>query len=99
MMQHTAGELANMLKGEVDGDATVVVHKLAKIENAATGSLTFLSNPDYEGHLYSTGASVAIVSRTFTPNQPLPPSLVLIRVEDAYAAFAQLLQMVSAAMA
>ena len=98
-MQHTAAELANMLKGEVDGDPTVFVHKLAKIESAAPGSLTFLSNPDYEGHLYSTKASVAIVPLNFTANQPLPQSLVLIRVEDAYAAFAQLLELVSAAMA
>jgi UDP-3-O-[3-hydroxymyristoyl] glucosamine N-acyltransferase len=98
-MQHTAGELAQMLKGSVEGDPQVVVNALAKIEDASAGSLTFLSNPDYEGYLYTTGASVAIVPKTFQPTQSLPISLVLIRVEDSYAAFAQLLEVASASMA
>ncbi len=98
-MQHTAGELAHMLKGVVEGNSQVVVNALAKIENASTGSLTFLSNPDYEGYLYTTGASVAIVPTAFQPTQALPSSLVLIRVEDSYAAFAKLLEVASASMA
>jgi len=98
-MQHTAGDLADMLKGIVEGDSQVIVNQLSKIELASLGSLTFLSNPDYEGYLYTTGASVAIVSTTFTATQPLPAALTLIRVTDSYAAFAQLLEFASAAMA
>jgi UDP-3-O-[3-hydroxymyristoyl] glucosamine N-acyltransferase len=95
-MQHTAAELANLLNGTVEGNAETIVNQLAKIESASAGSLTFLSNPDYEGHLYSTRASIAIVSADFTPQKSLPKSLVLIRVKDAYAAFAKLLERVSA---
>jgi UDP-3-O-[3-hydroxymyristoyl] glucosamine N-acyltransferase len=54
--------------------------------------LTFLSNPKYTPFIYQTLASVAIVSHDFAPEEPLPNTLSLIRVGDAYGAFAQLLE-------
>ncbi|MDE0871155.1 MAG: UDP-3-O-(3-hydroxymyristoyl)glucosamine N-acyltransferase [Flavobacteriales bacterium] len=93
-MQRTAGELATLLSGVIEGDPTISVNRLGKIEDAESGAITFLSNPDYEGYIYDTGASVAIVSNSFRPSQQLPTSLTLIKVDDPYAAFAQLLEYV-----
>lgn len=94
-MQRTAAELADILQGRVEGDPTVSVSRLAKIEDGGPGELTFLSNPDYEGFLYNSKASVAIVSHAFVPMRKLPDTLTLLRVADPYAAFARLLEAVA----
>jgi UDP-3-O-[3-hydroxymyristoyl] glucosamine N-acyltransferase len=67
------------------------VSSLAKIEEGQTGTLSFLSNPKYENYIYTTGSSICIVNNSFTPSKPLPDTLTLVKVADAYACFAQLL--------
>ncbi|MEX0275814.1 MAG: UDP-3-O-(3-hydroxymyristoyl)glucosamine N-acyltransferase [Flavobacteriaceae bacterium] len=89
-MVFTAGQIAGILEGEVDGNPEVTVHKLAKIEEGVEGSLTFLANPKYTPHIYTTQASITIVNRDFVPEQEL--STTLIRVEDSYEAFSKLLE-------
>lgn len=91
-MEVTATALAERIGGTVEGDATVLLNRIAKIEDANAGSLTFLANAEYEPHIYTTGASAALVSQDFTANQDLPEALTLIRVADPYAAFAGILQ-------
>ena len=91
-MQQTASELAVLLNGRVVGNAEVRVRRLAKIESAGPGSVSFLSNPEYERFIYSTEASIVIVAETFEPSQDLPQDLTLLRVEDPYRAFARLLE-------
>ena len=90
-MEFTAEQIAGLLQGEVDGNPSATVQGLAKIEEGSNGSLSFLSNPKYEEFIYTTGSSICIVNKTFIPSKPLPSSLTLIRVEDAYACFAKLL--------
>ncbi|MCW5899105.1 MAG: UDP-3-O-(3-hydroxymyristoyl)glucosamine N-acyltransferase [Flavobacteriales bacterium] len=90
-MQFTAAQIAELLGGEVDGDPQVLVNDLAKIEEARSGTLTFLANPKYTEHLYTTGASIAIVAAAFEPQRTLPKRLTLIRVGDPRAAFTELL--------
>lgn len=92
-MQFSAAQIAELLEGEVDGDAQVLVNDLAKIEEGRPGTLTFLANPKYTDLLYSTGASIAVVARDFQPTQPLPKRLTLIRVGDPRACFSRLLKM------
>ena len=89
-MQFTAHELGLLLNGTVDGDPLVPVNRLAKIEEAKAGSLSFLANPKYEQYLYTTEASVVIVNN----DQVLaaPSKATLIRVENAYSAFTLLLE-------
>ncbi|MEH6680120.1 MAG: UDP-3-O-(3-hydroxymyristoyl)glucosamine N-acyltransferase [Sediminicola sp.] len=89
-MKFTASQIAGILQGEVDGDPEIAVHKLAKIEEGEKGSLTFLSNPKYTAHIYSTKASITIVNRDFTPDQQLKTTL--IKVDDAYKSFSKLLE-------
>ena len=60
-MKFTASQLAGILEGEVDGDASIEVSKLAKIEEGLSGSLTFLANLKYTPYIYTTKASITIV--------------------------------------
>lgn len=91
-MQFSAEQIAAMLQGTVDGDAGALVSGLSKIEEGTAGTLTFLANPKYTEHIYTTGASIAIVARDFKAEKQLPLTLTLIRVEDPYACFAKLLE-------
>lgn len=84
-----AKEIAHQLGGTVVGDPETEVSTLSKIEEAQSGSITFLANPKYTPHIYSTKASITIVNNSFEPDGDL--QTVLIRVEDAYAAFTKLL--------
>ena len=90
-MEFTAEQIAGLLQGEVDGNPSVCVSGLAKIEEGSEGSLSFLSNPKYEEFIYTTGSSICIVNKTFVAAKSLPKQLTLIRVDDAYACFAKLL--------
>lgn len=89
-MEFTAKEIAHIVNGEISGNPEVKVHKLSKIENGDTGSLTFLANPKYTNYIYSTNASVVIINSGFVPENKIESTL--IKVEDAYSAFAKLLE-------
>ncbi|MFJ1322109.1 UDP-3-O-(3-hydroxymyristoyl)glucosamine N-acyltransferase [Capnocytophaga canis] len=89
-MKFTALQIANILNGEVEGNPNVEVYKLAKIEEGEEGSITFLANPKYKHHIYTTKASIAIVNKSFYPDSPL--EVTLVKVEDAYSAFSKLLE-------
>ncbi len=89
-MIFTATQIAGILEGEIEGDETVEVSKLSKIEEGTKGSLTFLSNPKYTSYIYSTEASITIVDKTFEAEASI--TTTLIRVTDAYKAFSQLLE-------
>ena len=89
-MQFTAHEISLLLNGTVEGDPQVTVNRLAKIEEASTGSISFLANPKYEQYLYTTSASVVLVNNDFTATEPVKPTL--IRVENAYSAITVLLE-------
>jgi len=88
-MNFTASQIALLVNGKIEGDANASVNSFGKIEEAKAGQLAFLANPKYEDHLYSTQASVIIISESL----PLKESVgsTLIRVPDAYTAFATLL--------
>ena len=89
-MEFTVQQIAEVLGGTVEGDATLRISSLAKIEEAQAGSLTFLSNAKYEPFLYETGASAVIVATAQTLREAIKPTL--IRVENPYTAFSQLLE-------
>ncbi len=89
-MKFAASQIGEILQGTIEGDATVCVDRLAKIEEATEGSITFLANPKYTHYIYTTGASVVIVSKDFVPSAPVPATM--IRVEDPYTSFTTLLE-------
>lgn len=89
-MVFTAGQIAGILEGVLEGDSEIAVHKLAKIEEGEKGALTFLANPKYTSYIYSTKASITIVNKDFVPEQKLETTL--IRVDDAYESFSRILE-------
>lgn len=89
-MQFSAAQIAMMLTGKVEGDANALVDSFAKIEEATARQLAFLANPKYEDYLYSTGASVIIINESQELKKEV--AATLIRVPDAYSAFAVLLE-------
>jgi len=89
-MKFTAAQIAGILQGEVVGNPNAEVFKLAKIEEGTEGSLTFLANPKYNNYIYTTQATITIVNKTFEAEQEI--TTTLIRVEDAYQSFSQLLE-------
>lgn len=88
-MQFTAGQIAEIINGKVEGNELAAVSSFGKIEEAKDGQLAFLANPKYEDFLYSTKASIIIINKTLELKQPL--SATLVRVQDPYSSFATLL--------
>ena len=88
-MQFSAAQIALLINGKIEGDPNASVGSFGKIEEAVAGQLSFLANPKYEEYLYTTSASVIIINE----GQELKQSInaTLIRVPDAYTAFASLL--------
>ncbi|MBN2596402.1 UDP-3-O-(3-hydroxymyristoyl)glucosamine N-acyltransferase [Labilibaculum sp.] len=90
-MEFTAEDIAEFLNGEVDGNAKVKVTNVSRIEEGKPGTLSFLANPKYEHYIYSTQSSIVLVNKNFETEKEIETTL--IRVEDAYQALAQLLEM------
>ena len=89
MLEFSAQQIALMIQGQVEGDASVTVHNFGKIEEATAGQISFLANPKYEAFLYTTAASIIIIGAQQQLKEKIKATL--IRVPDAYAAFATLL--------
>ena len=95
MMEFTAEMIAGFLGGDILGDKNASVHTVSSIEEGKAGSLAYLTNPKYEPFLYTTGASIVLVDRSFEPAQPV--AATLIKVDDAAACVVKLLSMYNAA--
>lgn len=91
-MEFTAKQIAEFLCGTIEGDPSVKVSSLSKIEEGKAGTLTFLSNPKYLPYIYETGADVVLVNNDLVLERPVRPTL--IRVKDSYQALASLLMLV-----
>ncbi|MBT3611721.1 MAG: UDP-3-O-(3-hydroxymyristoyl)glucosamine N-acyltransferase [Flavobacteriales bacterium] len=90
-MKFTAQQIAEILNGEIVGNAEVEVNSLAKIEEGKKGDLCFLANEKYTPHIYTTKASIIIVNLSFTTEKEIASTL--IKVEDAYSSFSELLEL------
>lgn len=88
-MTFNAAQIAAIINGKVEGDNNAAVSSFGKIEEATAGQLSFLANPKYEDYIYDTKASIIIINESLVLKQVVNPTL--IRVPDAYTAFAALL--------
>lgn len=86
----TAGVIADIIGGSVDGDPQVQVSTVSPIDSGLKGALSFLANPKYNEFIRTTEASVVIVKDDFDADFDVKPTL--IRVADPYSCFAILLQ-------
>jgi UDP-3-O-[3-hydroxymyristoyl] glucosamine N-acyltransferase len=92
-MQFTAAQIASFINAKVEGDPEAGITDFAKIEEGRKDALSFIANAKYEHHLYTTQAGIIIVNDALVLEQPV--SATLLRVPDAYAAFATLLELYS----
>jgi len=90
-MELTTKQIAELLNGRLVGDPNEVLTSLAKIEEAESGSISFLANPKYESFLYTTRSSLIIVNDSQILFSEIKPALLY--VENAYTAFTILLNL------
>jgi UDP-3-O-[3-hydroxymyristoyl] glucosamine N-acyltransferase len=79
-------EIAEALDCRLEGDGELEIRRVAGIEQAQAGDLTFVANARYQAHLVSTRASAAIVG-TALPAPAAHPAL--LRTDEPYRAFAR----------
>jgi UDP-3-O-[3-hydroxymyristoyl] glucosamine N-acyltransferase len=89
-MELTISQIAQLIGGEIKGNAQIKVSGLGKIQDAKNHEVTFLSNMKYEPFIYTTQAAAVIVNKDFVPKREL--SCALILVDDAYTALSRLLE-------
>jgi len=97
-MEFSAEQIAGILEGDIVGDKDSKVTGLSKIEEGKLGTLSFLANQKYEDFIYATNASIVIVNKSFEPQKALKSTCTLIKVDDAYACFAKLLEVYNQAI-
>lgn len=90
-MEFTARQIAEFVHGTIEGDADVKISDISKIDEGKPGTITFLANPAYTRYIYTTQASIVLVSNDFVPEKSVTPTL--IRVADPYQTLANLMQM------
>ena len=83
-------QIADWIGAEIIGDPNQVIDHFSAIEEGSDRGISFLANPKYENFLYSTEASAVIVSKDIQLKEPIHTTL--LKVEDPYRAFAQLLR-------
>ena len=88
-MEFTAKAISDFLGGEIVGDPDIVVSDVSRIEEGRKGTLSFLANPKYTKYLYTTDSSIVLVNKNLELEKNVRATL--IRVDDAYQAFASLL--------
>ena len=89
-MNFDAQQIADWIGADIIGDPNQIIDHFSAIEEGSDRGISFLANPKYENFLYSTKASVVIVSKDIKLREPIQTTL--IKVEDPYRAFAQLLR-------
>ena len=90
-MEFTAQQIAELIKGRVEGYKDAKVSSFAKIEEGHEGAISFLSNKKYLHYIYETKSSVVLVDESLALERNV--NCTLIRVKSAYEAVAQLLQL------
>ena len=89
-MEFSARQIAALINGQIEGNPDSTVKGFAKIEEAQSNDLAFLANPKYEDYLYTTQAGIIILNNDLVLKTPVHSTI--IRVEDAYSAFASLMK-------
>jgi UDP-3-O-[3-hydroxymyristoyl] glucosamine N-acyltransferase len=76
-------DLATRLGCRLEGDGAIDVSRVAGLETAGPGDVTFLSNPKYASHLPDTRASAVIADKSVTT-----APCAILRTDTPYLAFA-----------
>lgn len=89
MTSYTLREIATHLNAEVQGDDTVNINRVATLENAQVGEISFLANPKYQSQLEGTSASAVLLS----PQSAESYAGNAIVLNDPYVGFARVAQL------
>jgi UDP-3-O-[3-hydroxymyristoyl] glucosamine N-acyltransferase len=86
-------EIGAFLGGEVAGDGNLEISRVAKIEDAGPGEISFVANPKYRKFLASTSASAVLIAKSevYDELRLRASPLTVIRVDDPYMAFLRLI--------
>ena len=87
-MGYSLGEIAELIEGELLGDATIEIKGIKPIEEALSGDIAILFHPKYARHLRKTQASAIIVSADSELRYPN-----LIKVANPRYALSQVLNL------
>ena len=67
----TLSKLADLVKGKIVGDPTIVITGVSEIQNGRESTITFLGNLKYKKYLPTTGASAVVVpEESLLDNKP-----------------------------
>jgi UDP-3-O-[3-hydroxymyristoyl] glucosamine N-acyltransferase len=83
----TLGELADALQCRLEGDASSEIVRVAGIDQAQRGDVTFVDNPRYVPRLASTNASAVIVAEDLAV--PADARFGVLRSKKPYVDFAR----------
>ena len=81
-------DIAQRLACRLEGDGDVDVTRVAGIEQAEAGDLTFFANPKYGAHLRATRASAVILGE-----RAEPAPCAMLRAANPYLAFARAVEL------
>jgi UDP-3-O-[3-hydroxymyristoyl] glucosamine N-acyltransferase len=90
-------DIVTLIGADVDGGEAgaasldLEIRRVAKIEEAAEGDITFVANPRYIRYLESSHASAVIVNKALRAEGSFHPRSVLLRVDDPYLSFLKVL--------
>lgn len=87
-------ELVARLGGELRGDGSVSVCRVAPIDSAGPGDISFLANPRYAARLQSCKAAALLVKKEAADKTSLP----VIITPDPYLYFAQVARLLNPAV-
>lgn len=88
-MSVTLGQLATLLGAELHGDASIEVSRVANLETAGSGEISFLSDGKYQSFLAQTAASAVLVKAA---DLSVCQTNALV-VKDPYVGFARVAQL------
>ncbi|MFB0954302.1 MAG: UDP-3-O-(3-hydroxymyristoyl)glucosamine N-acyltransferase, partial [Aeromonadaceae bacterium] len=88
-MSVTLGQLATLLGAELHGDASVEVSRVANLETAQSGEISFLSDSKYHSFLSQTQASAVLLK----PADLAACQTNALVIKDPYVGFARVAQL------
>jgi len=86
-------QLADLVGGEICGDAELEIHRVAPIDQAQAGDITFVANPKYLAKLKDCQASAVILA----PGIDVPAQNLIV-CANPYLAFAKILTFLQASV-
>jgi len=88
-VKKTLGEIAQFIKGELIGDASLEIRGVAGLAEAQQGEISFLANSRYKNFLKSTQASAVVTAEKIENSSPL----AVVKHPNPYLAFSQIVKL------